>query len=1648
MITTIYHKDGTPLRDANGDVVEVHGLEYSDAWMGECFVNISIKHNAPIDFCIGDYIMYRGERFELNYDPGKTKQSSINTYGEGFVYDGVKFNSMQDELGRTDFLDVVLGGEDNNNHLHYTTLPKFSFYVGTVDDLLDRIQENLDEQIGKGAWKIFSRKKSRSMQRGCTEEEWNAVYGTESEDTDDFDSKTIEIDSKTCWEALAIVNEQWDINFVVMGRNIHVGTAGITTEYMFRYGLGNGLYEIDQNADSEQRVITRLRAYGSSKNLPDHYYADLDIKCKLEITGHSGDGHMQIDTNLPYNDGYFNRKRQYTEGNDIVTEGWAVKITFDFETFVTARVENAGNNPATCRIIVEHKEDGSDDNGKEDSQESIDKIKEQISDGFTTLYLTHGVYLPKFPEEHKIYDNDLPNNMAINRLMLPGFPKQSLKDFWDSMTEEEKKYVNPTGREHIFSEDPHMPYIDSLNIEKIGLRSSSQFFDTEDKKNGIDEIYPTIEEMTVGGVRVDEIYKGTSIEDNGRFDDETVPKFSILLNPAVNFDINDLKTDSFSISMKDGKCGGRTFSVSGATMEGASWKLTLERVKDDSLDLYFPYKGYQIEQGDHFVLEGIELPESYIRAAALKLLKYAIALLDKNDYTRYVYQPKVDELFMARQHDQAMNDKTGTIKSLHDTLKAGDIMQFTDDDLHINAKITIDLLTIKEEDGKIPTYEITLREDKEVGTIQKIQQQISSLESGNGKGVAGLTTAQVKNIVAAEGSLRFLSKLVDDTASGFITFLKGIQAWGKSLFESIIVSKDLSVAGNTKLGEPGTKTTFGEFTHDSTGAQIAVDEDGTSRAEFDFITIRRAADFREITIRELKYIGGELAITPAAMEVSKVEKVAGGYRCYFETEDGNGKRKMYQEFLVGDQARCQQFAMKDSVQGERKTTKYYWRLVTEVGEDYIVLSDKDGEKDAQELGNSVPEVGDNIVQLGYQGSDRPNRQSALIFSATAQDAPSSKYYQGINSFSLGGCVVKDEGFDSAEGTFSSKVYGDAFIGDKEKGGYLQYDAESKTMTFKGTAHFDSATMGEDGQPVVSRGDLANLGTHSGNLLLNTSFLGDFESEEISDETDITEDKQMYSSSVKHWEMVNASINGDEDSASGRSVTFSEGGGISQAMKKPLEVGAHYILSFRGKGTKVTIHVGGEEHEVTMSEEVKRYSVPFTAAKLDALFALACDHGTIMEIILTEGNVIAEWTPSFDDNDRSLQELQNYQYLAHAISEGSTTIDGGLVLSEQFRVGNYRNRNLQKETGGMSGIYNSEDSPFIWGGGDMRRAIYTIQRYKGNETATISEEEVREKMANFVVTHGGRLILQDVIARGYIYAEGGVMKSVKSPNGNFEIDEQGNVRLKGHIEAESGKIGAFSIGYEEGEKNLGSVIYYGISSFNDWASESDQDIAIMSQNSFRVGFSFLGGTYGRAAMGRNCDPTATEKIPGASVLYAGYNGGFGGRLYQPVMKIEAMSEQGEGLISARLIGGVQVHQGGIMEQGQCVTETDAEDIDISKGSTIILRNGDGSKVRWYFIPTYEKACQQLGVDGGIAFAVTIKLLCALSVNGCSNKACIANRAEDGTGKVGMEQAGRFIDNNGNEWGIGSRYLEQGDCMEIALVYTPETGYYAQVIYKHD
>lgn len=181
----------------------------------------------------------------------------------------------------------------------------------------------------------------------------------------------------------------------------------------------------------------------------------------------------------------------------------------------------------------------------------------------------------------------------------------------------------------------------------------------------------------------------------------------------------------------------------------------------------------------------------------------------------------------------------------------------------------------------------------------------------------------------------------------------------------------------------------------------------------------------------------------------------------------------------------------------------------------------------------------------------------------------------------------------------------------------------------------------------------------------------------------------------------------------------------------------------------------------------------------------------MEITLNQGNLPVQWQTAFDDHDKTLANFEALQYLTAAITEAKTTVNGGLIMTQDIRVGQYRNGRMVKETGGMSGYAATMNSPFIWGGGDMRNAFYTIGKYINDPGYMATDEELK-KMCGFVLTHGGRAILNDIILHGYIYAKGGVLQSVRSPNGNFSIDEQGNVVLKGNVTATSGSFGGFKI----------------------------------------------------------------------------------------------------------------------------------------------------------------------------------------------------------------------------------------------------------------
>ena len=157
----------------------------------------------------------------------------------------------------------------------------------------------------------------------------------------------------------------------------------------------------------------------------------------------------------------------------------------------------------------------------------------------------------------------------------------------------------------------------------------------------------------------------------------------------------------------------------------------------------------------------------------------------------------------------------------------------------------------------------------------------------------------------------------------------------------------------------------------------------------DKLLARKYIEVLSLVVSQMFWRGGRQVLSPAGMKVSRVEDVAGGWRLYMETEDGQKN-----EFTVGAQARCNNYGT---------SQRYWWRLVTAVGADYIEVSETDCD-----AGSVVPAVGDEVVQLGHRTD--PHQQWAVMDSSFSDDAGRT-IYAGINSYDLSGKLVLREGVD-------------------------------------------------------------------------------------------------------------------------------------------------------------------------------------------------------------------------------------------------------------------------------------------------------------------------------------------------------------------------------------------------------------------------------------------------------------------------------------------------------------------------------------------------------------------------------------------------------------------------------------------------------------
>ena len=233
---------------------------------------------------------------------------------------------------------------------------------------------------------------------------------------------------------------------------------------------------------------------------------------------------------------------------------------------------------------------------------------------------------------------------------------------------------------------------------------------------------------------------------------------------------------------------------------------------------------------------------------------------------------------------------------------------------------------------------------------------------------------------------RALSREHDDKAEGLISFLKGIL-----LGEFVPGSQGgkIDPTGHAELHSLLLRTDWQSkgFAAGMTGAGVGTVNGAELHA--DKLLARKYIEVLSLVVSQMFWRGGRQVLSPAGLKVSRVEAVAGGWRLYMETEDGQKN-----EFTVGAQARCNNYGT---------SQRYWWRLVTAVGADYIEVSETDCD-----AGSVVPAVGDEVVQLGHRTD--PHQQWAVMDSSFSDDAGRT-IYAGIDSYDLSGKLVLREGVD-------------------------------------------------------------------------------------------------------------------------------------------------------------------------------------------------------------------------------------------------------------------------------------------------------------------------------------------------------------------------------------------------------------------------------------------------------------------------------------------------------------------------------------------------------------------------------------------------------------------------------------------------------------
>lgn len=442
----------------------------------------------------------------------------------------------------------------------------------------------------------------------------------------------------------------------------------------------------------------------------------------------------------------------------------------------------------------------------------------------------------------------------------------------------------------------------------------------------------------------------------------------------------------------------------------------------DGEELIIPNDSLDIDVGDTFVLTGVRLPDERIKEAEQELLKAGKAWAVKNSSDTDVYDCPTNPVYCQR-HDK--NYDPGQKVLLQDPRFGASGRQSR-----------IQGFEKKLYNEYIATY--TVGDNTSYSRLAAIEKDIEESAYAERIGVVngvGIYLIRSKYDTTLPTDYNAYSALAAETL--FLNKRKGGTVLGSTTFD-----KDITIGGSVVSKD----FRQGDFSGSGFGAYR--DGNGNAVLEADILKIRKEAIFNEAVINQVTFRVGATVFSNGGCEITRVEELETAFRCYYDNKEG----RRYSGLTAGDQVRCQRY---DPTQ--HAIIKYYWRLVTAVGEDYVELSKSDAD------GVGIPEAGDEIAQFGNRSDI--TRQSAIVINPL--DGGSVEVYAHIDAYSLSEKNYVGMGVNPQTGEAYMYAYGDMFFGDRDladpKSSWITYQKkegeERRKLRIKADVTFGADSSG-------------------------------------------------------------------------------------------------------------------------------------------------------------------------------------------------------------------------------------------------------------------------------------------------------------------------------------------------------------------------------------------------------------------------------------------------------------------------------------------------------------------------------------------------------------------------------------------------------------